>query len=72
METLSVEQARRLAVRATRLDRPQPKSILEVVHDTGALQLDPTRSIARSEQLVLFSRLGRYDVAEPREEDELF
>jgi len=64
VETLTLEQARRLAVRATRLDRPQPRSILEVVHDTGALQLDPTRSIARSEQLVLFSRLGRYDVAE--------
>lgn len=64
METLTLEQARRLAVRATRLDRPQPRSILEVVQDTGALQLDPTRSIARSEQLVLFSRLGRYDVVE--------
>jgi uncharacterized protein YcaQ len=64
MDTLTLQQARRLAVRATRLDRPQPGSILEVVHDTGALQLDPTRSIARSEQLVLFSRLGRYDVAE--------
>ena len=61
---LTLEQARRLAVRATRLDRPQPRSILEVVRDTGALQLDPTRSIERSERLVLFSRLGGYDVAE--------
>ena len=64
MQKLSLEAARRLAVRATRLDRPQPKSILEVVHETGALQLDPTASVARTEQLVLWSRLGRYDVAE--------
>jgi hypothetical protein len=64
VETLTLQQARRLAVRATRLDRPQPRSILEVVRETGALQLDPTRSIARTEHLVLFSRLGPYDVAE--------
>jgi uncharacterized protein len=63
-DTLTLEQARRLAVRATRLDRPQPTSILEVVRESGALQLDPTRSIERSERLVLFSRLGRYDIAE--------
>jgi uncharacterized protein YcaQ len=64
VDTLTLQQARRLAVRATRLDRPQPRSILEVVRETGALQLDPTRSIARTEHLVLFSRLGRYDVAD--------
>ena len=62
--TLTLERARRLAVRAARLDRPQPRSILEIVRDTGALQLDPTRSIERSERLVLFSRLGAYDVAD--------
>ena len=64
MKSLSLTSARRLAVRATRLDRPQPKSILEVVHETGALQLDPTASVARTEQLVLWSRLGRFDVSE--------
>jgi hypothetical protein len=64
VQKLSLRAARRLAVRATRLDRPQPTSILEVARTSGPLQLDPTASVARSEQLVLWSRLGRYDTAE--------
>lgn len=37
--------------------------ILDVVRKIGYLQLDPTNAVARSHLLVLFSRLGPYDVA---------
>ena len=61
---LSLVAARRIAVRATRLDSPRPKSILDVVRQTGPLQLDPTNAVARSALLVLWSRLGRYPAPE--------
>jgi len=38
--------------------------ILDVARHIGYLQLDPTNAVARSHLLVLFSRLGPYDVAE--------
>ena len=38
--------------------------MLDTVRRLGYLQLDPTSRVARSHLLVLWSRLGRYDVAE--------
>jgi uncharacterized protein YcaQ len=58
---LSLAQARRLAVSSQLLPAPPETGILDVARHLGYLQLDPTNSIARSHQLVLWSRLGPYD-----------
>jgi uncharacterized protein len=62
--TLSRQQAARISVAAHMLAGPRPSSPLEVIEHLGRLQMDPTSTVARSERLVLFSRLGSYDVEE--------
>jgi uncharacterized protein YcaQ len=65
---LSPRMARRLAVRAQRLDRiPSEQDmnhILPLRRQVGCLQIDPLNVVARSPLLVLWSRLGSYDVAD--------
>jgi uncharacterized protein YcaQ len=62
---VSRRRARQLAVTGQVLDAPRPGSIEEVVRRLGEVQIDPTSTVARTEQLVLFSRLGRrFRVAE--------
>ncbi len=64
---LSAENARRLAVARQRLAGARPSAdaegILSVVRDLGCLQIDPIMTVARSHDLVLWSRLGTYDPA---------
>jgi uncharacterized protein len=61
---LSIEEARRLAVSAQLLDGRAPATVTEVVRALGSVQVDPVAAVARAERMVLFSRLGPYDVAE--------
>jgi uncharacterized protein YcaQ len=60
---LSREEARRIAVRAQLLDG-SATNVLDTVRHLGFLQLDPISTVAPPQQLVLWSRLGPYDVAE--------
>jgi uncharacterized protein len=68
--TLDPSLARRLSVSRQRLAdpspaaRPGPEAIMDVATDLAGLQLDPISVVARSHQLVLWSRLGAYDPAD--------
>jgi uncharacterized protein len=57
------EQARRIAVRAQLLDG-SAKGVLDTIRRLGHLQMDPIATVARPQELVLFSRLGPFDPAE--------
>ena len=63
MPELSVEDARRIAIRAQALDGTA-SGVLETVRRLGFLQLDPISVVAPPQHLVLWSRLGSFDTAE--------
>lgn len=50
--------ARRLAVRAQRLEATRPTDLVGLVRDLDLLQIDPTAAIAPNADLVAWSRLG--------------
>ena len=60
---VSKEEARRIAVRAQLLDG-SAANVLGTVRRLGFLQLDPISTVAPPQQLVLWSRLGPFDVTE--------
>lgn len=55
---LSRQDARRIALRAQALTAERPADFLDVVRRLGVVQLDPTKAIAPSADLVAWSRLG--------------
>src|SRR5512132_897112 len=57
---VTLEQARRIAVRAQLLDG-SARGVLETVRRLGFLQMDPISTVAPPQYLVLWSRLGPYD-----------
>lgn len=68
MRTITLTAARRLAITRQRLAGPRPSatkdSIWEVARDLRCLQLDPISTVTRSHLLVLWSRLGAFDIAD--------
>lgn len=66
--TISAKTARRLAITKQHLDAVRHENttegIYQTVRDIGCLQLDPLQTVARSHTLVVFSRVGPYNVAD--------
>src|ERR671934_187494 len=61
--SISLAQARRVAVRAQALDG-SACGVLETVRRLGFLQIDTVSTVAPPQYLVLWSRLGAFDRAE--------
>src|SRR6266508_3557672 len=65
MLSLSLDQARRLALTNQHLNgaptKPTSENILAIIRDLGCVQIDPINVVARSPQLVVYSRIGAYE-----------
>jgi hypothetical protein len=66
MRTLSLEAVRKLALVKQHLAGQPPANdaagILALVRDLGCVQLDPISAVARSHQIVVWSRVGHYQL----------
>ena len=63
MRQVTIERARRIAVRAQLLDG-SATGVLDTVRRLGFLQLDPISTVAPPQHLVLWSRLGPFERTE--------
>ena len=63
MRIVSLEEARRIAVRAQLLDG-SATTVLDTIRQLGFLQIDVIATVATPQELVLWSRLGSYDRSE--------
>ena len=61
---LSRQDLRRLAITRQHLTKATPPPMLDLIRDLGCVQLDPIRAVERTHLLVLWSRLGNFDVTE--------
>lgn len=56
------QHARRFIISKQHLDAEKRPPMLDMIRELGCLQLDPIRRVERTHLLVLWSRLGQYDV----------
>lgn len=61
MRTLTIQEARRLAVLGSGLAGERQTTVLDVARRLGRIQLDPTVIVDRAERLTVFTRLGAFD-----------
>jgi uncharacterized protein YcaQ len=61
--TVSLAEARRIAVRSQALDG-SARGVLDTIKQLGFLQIDTVAPVATPQQLVLWSRLGAFDSSE--------
>lgn len=64
MRIVSIPTVRQLNIIKQHLDDSPPPTLLQTFRDLACIQLDPISHVARTHELVLWSRVGKYDEVE--------